>query len=111
MTNRWLNALGILAFVLVAAYQWAQGSHPLELNNLTVMLFGLAAPTFARIVGGGSCMALGLGFCWAGLTGKQGDFRYGEGGEGPPMPERSGKALFISMGLVMFLGGLLWMAL
>ena len=56
-------------------------------------------------------MALGLGFCWAGLTGKQGDFRYGEAGEGPPMPERSGKALFISMGLVMFLGGLLWMAL
>ncbi len=109
MSNRWLNALGLSAFVLVFAYQWAQHNHPLELNNMTVMLFGLAAPTFARIVGGGCCTAMGVVFFGAGLTGKQGDFRWGEGGEGPPMSVGLGKTFFMSVGVVLVIAGLIWL--
>jgi hypothetical protein len=58
---------------------------------------------------GGACLLMGVRLIWAGLTGKEGDFRYGESGEDGPMPVRAGKALYTSVGIMVLIGGLLCM--
>ena len=73
------------------------------------MLFGVAAATLARIAFGGACLLMGVGLIRNGLTGKEGEFRYGEDGKGGSMPVRAGKVLFTSVGIILLIGGLLCM--
>ena len=100
-----------ITFILCGIFPFAWPAplgETLKKDNL-VMLFGVATATLARIAFGVACLLLGVALIRNGLTGKEGEFRYGEEGQDGPMPVRAGRVLYTSVGIMLSIGGLLCM--